>query len=111
MTYKSAKEHHNKWLLKNNVHPNQIKKRKKFSNKPKDFGVAKSYYGDQANTIAPPVLVTSIWEKLRTGNETAETIRQIKEKASRCAPAYNKGGFQVLSEKEMKHAGQKYGSR
>src|SRR4051812_4496779 len=101
------KKQHDQWLLKRGVHPSQIKKRKKFSNKPKDFGVAKSYYADQANTIAPPVLVTSIWEKLRTGNETQATIDQIKEKASRVGPAYNKGGMQLLPKKEIIYSGKK----
>lgn len=69
--------------------------------------MAKSYYADLSNTIAPPVLLNSIWEQIRIGNESPETIRQIKENAAMVAPGYNKGGLQVLSKEEMKNAGKK----
>jgi hypothetical protein len=69
--------------------------------------LVKTYYGDLSNTIAPPVLVNSIWEQVRIGNESPETIRQIKQKAAMVAPGYNKGGLQVLSKEEMKNAGRK----
>ena len=71
------------------------------------FSVADTYYGNLANTIAPPVLNNSIWEKVRIGQESTQTIRQIQEKATRVAPGYNKGGLQVLSAEEMKNAGRK----
>jgi hypothetical protein len=102
-----ARDEHDRWLLKNNCHPSQLKKRKKKSNKPKDFGVAKEYYSDQSNTIPPSAPIKSIWEDIRSGNESPQTIAAIKEKASRTAPAFNKGGMQLLSKDQIIYSGKK----
>lgn len=102
-----AKEEHDKWLIKHNCHPTQLKARKKFSNKPKDFGVAKNYYADQSNSFAPSLPVKSIWEEIRTGNESPKTIADIKEKASRVGPAFNKGGMQLLPKDQIIYSGKK----
>lgn len=101
---------HDKWLKKNGCHPSQLKKKKKQSNKVDDFGVAKSYYGNQSNTINNGVSVLpvrSIFEDIRTGNETPETIEAIKEKASRVGPAFNKGGMQLLPKDQIIFSGKK----
>ncbi len=101
------KEQHEKWLRKHGVHPDQLKGRKKYSNKPKDFGVAKDYYGNLSNTIAPPVLVNSIWEQVRLHPESDAVMQAINEKRSRVGPAYNKGGLQLLPKKEIIYSGKK----
>jgi len=98
---------HEKWLRKHGVHPDQIKGRKKYSNKPKDFDVAKEYYGNLANTIAPPVLVNSIWEQVRLHPESDAVMQAINEKRSRVGTAYNKGGLQLLPKKEIIFSGKK----
>lgn len=72
-----------------------------------DSSFAKNYYGELANTVAPPVMNNSLSEKLRTGNESSHTLYQIKERASRVDIGYNKGGLQVLSKEELKNAGRK----
>lgn len=102
-----AKAQHEKWLRKNNCHPDQLKARKKKSNRPKDFGVAKEYYSTQSNTIAPSAPVKSIWEDIRNGNETPATIAAIKEKAARVGPAFNKGGMQLLPKDQIIYSGKK----
>lgn len=68
-------------------------------------GVSKEYYGNLSNTIAPPVLKNSIWDKL--DGESPETIAAMKEKASRVAPAYSKGSLQLIPKKEIQYAGRK----
>ena len=103
------KEQHNKWLRKHGVHPEQLRDRKskRRSTWKPSTGIAKNYYGDLANTVAPPVFDTSLSEKLRTGNESSHTLFQIRERASRVDVGYNKGGLQVLSKEELKNAGRK----
>jgi uncharacterized protein YfeS len=73
----------------------------------KGFSVAKEYYGDLANTVAPPVLLNTIWEQIRLNPETEEVMDQILEKASRVGPAYNKGGMQLLSSDQIIYSGKK----
>lgn len=103
-----AKLKHEKWLLKNNCHPSQIKERKKPVKKLTGFSVSKEYYGNLANTVAPNPLDNSIWERVRKGEETPETIREIQRKATQCVPLFNKGGIQYSTdEKELKNAGRK----
>lgn len=94
------KSQHDKWLRKHNVHPDQLKKRKRKTNTPTDFNVAHNYYGSQSNTIAPPAFKRDIFEQIRTGNETPQTIAAIKQKSSQCIPLFNKGGMQFSSNKE-----------
>ena len=79
--------------------------RRKVNSKPSS--VANEYYRDLSNTVAPPVLNNSIWERMRTGNESPVTLAQIREKATMVASGYNKGGLQLLSKEEMKNAGRK----
>lgn len=110
MKLEKAKSQHEKWLTKNGVNSEQLAKRRKPSKKKPytDLKISKEYYGNLSNTVAPPVLLNTIWEKLRTGNETPETIQAIKDKANQCAPLYNKGGNQYSSSKdELKNAGRK----
>lgn len=102
---------HDKWLMKNNCHPVQLASRKKKrGNLKKDFGVAKDYYANQSNNIhsgASVLPVRSIFEHIRTGEETQATIEAIKEKASRVGPAFNKGGMQLLSKDQIIFSGKK----
>jgi len=105
-----AKQKHEAWLIKNGVHPTQIKSRKKVTNKKSDFGVAKSYYADQSNNMtsgANVLPVRSIWEIVRNGEESPETIAAIKEKASRVGPSFNKGATQLIPKNEIIYAGRK----
>lgn len=102
---------HDKWLRKMGAHPDQIKERKKGRKSKKLVSTpkAETYYANLANTIAPPVLNNSIWEKIRTGQENPLTISAIRDKASRVAPAYNKGGLQLLNTRdEIIASGKKY---
>ncbi len=93
-----TREEHDRWLRKNNCHPDQIKDRKKtlpkISSKPKQ-GIAAAYYADMANTVAPPVLSNTIWDRIEHG-ETQATINEIHAKASRCLAPYSKGSLQYL---------------
>jgi hypothetical protein len=103
-----AKIEHEKWLIKNNCHISQIKKRKPAKKRMVGFNVASEYYANLANTVAPPVLNNSIWEQIRQGNESPETIQAIKEKASNCMPLSNKAGIQYTTDKkEIENAGRK----
>ena len=102
------RDQHIKWLLKNNVHPEQIRSRRKNSpRKLKGFSVARSYYENLGNTFSPSAGKKSIWETIRTGNETEATIRAIKEKATRVGPAFNKGALQYIPLEMIPHAGKK----
>ena len=106
-----AKILHEKWLRKNNCHPDQLKTKKKKSNRPKDFGVAKNYYANQSNNILDGVSVLpvrSIFEDIRNSNESPETLAAINEKKSRIGPAWSKGSLQYIPDKElMKTSGRK----
>src|SRR6202007_3038745 len=95
-----SKINHDKWLRDHNCHPDQIKQRKKSPGKLKGFNVAKQYYGDQSNNFPTNVSVLpvrSIFEDIRNGNETPETLAAINEKKSRISSAFNKGPLQLIS--------------
>lgn len=104
-----AKRKHQKWLEKNGCSLAQIRERKKKQKKINDpiASIAKTYYQDMANTIAPPVLSKSIWDNLQ--NETPETIAAIKEKASMCMAPYSKGATQYIgkNKENIRIAGKK----
>lgn len=102
-----AKQDHEKFLRKMGCLPEQLKSRKKYSKKLKLFGVAKDYYGNLTNSIAPNGVNNSLWEKLRTSKESPLTLAQISVKRDRVAIGYNKGGLQYLNDSELKTAGRK----
>lgn len=90
-------------------HPDQIKARRKNvrSLRNKVGGVVKEYYGNLANTIPPPGMVNSIFEKIRQGTESPHTIAEIMEKASRVGVAFNKGGLQLIPKDQIIFSGKK----
>ena len=104
-----AKQNHEAWLIKNNVHPTQLKKRKKSSNKPKYDGIAALYYSNQSNNMngAGVLPVRSIWESIRNGEESINTITAIQEKASRVSTAFNKGALQLIPKDQIIYSGKK----
>jgi len=90
---------HNEWLKSQGVHPTQIsvrqvgaKSRKldpKWTTETKSLPPLSNKVGNG--------LKNDIWEKIRKGQETPETIEEIKAKATRIAPAYNKGPLQYVT--------------
>lgn len=104
---RAAKGNHDAWLRKMGVHPEQLKLANSVKNTIPNYRVNNNV--PLSNEIAGTAPKRDIWEKIRTGNESEETVAAIKDKATRCLPAYNKGGIQYLgTDKEtLKHAGKK----
>ena len=102
-----TRQQHEKWLKRMGAHPDQIKERKKFRPHPKVTFVGRNHYFDNlSNTIAPPVWLLLSGKQYEPVTNR-ETIRQIREKAARVGPAFNKGGLQLIPTKEIKYAGEK----
>lgn len=92
----AAKIEHENWLKKNGVHPDQLKGAKKYSNNIPDYSVDKSI--KTSDTIVDGGRARGIMINLN--NEPEHVRREIKEKASRCVPLYNKGGYMLASKNE-----------
>lgn len=91
------------------AHPQQISQRKKLrsqSNKyklPSVLSASKNYHENLSNTIPPFVGKKSIWESIRIGNESPQTIQKIKDKANRIGPAFNKGPIMYINSSDDLH--------
>jgi len=92
MNRKEAKDFHERWLKKHNVHPDQIKKRPKHKNKIPSYKTEKFVL---SNTVANG-FKTGIMETLHL--EAPHIQRAILDKAARVAPLYNKGGYQFVTD-------------
>jgi len=95
---------HDKWLRKNNLHPDQLKKRKKAL----DANSWRSEYAeslrvDRSNYVSGGMegssdscAVRGVMANLH--KETPEVQKAILDKAKRTAPAFSKGGYQYITD-------------
>lgn len=92
-----AVKKHQEWLRSQGLYP--PKKRAKGVIKIPNYGPPRHAVNEdilqKVGGIAP---VNSIWEKVRTGEESATTVEEIQKKARRVAPAYNKGSTQYITD-------------
>lgn len=89
---------HNNWLKKHGVHPDQIKK----IVKPKweyNIGVSESTQLYRQTGEIPPNGTRHPTASLDRANASRDNYT--------IAPAYNKGGYQVISKEDIKTAGRK----
>ena len=96
-----ASSSHELWLLKNGVHPSQIKLKKTVDKNWKtvyndSMKVDRSDYvsaglSGTASSCAKRDIMSNLHK------EKPEVREAILEKASRVAPLYNKGGYQLIS--------------
>jgi len=89
-----AQLEHNKWLRKMGLHPEQLSAKK---NKHKiDLPSYKTEENVQlSNKVGNGFRTATILENLE--NEEVDVQMQILKKAARVAPAYNKGGYQLIT--------------
>lgn len=95
-----AQRDHEEWLKKQGLHQDQLSARKGRSS-AEEF--RKSYTaqldtGEKAtlsNTVGNGFRTATVLENLE--NETVDVQMQILKKAARVAPAYNKGGYQLIT--------------
>lgn len=84
---------HEKWLRSRGLHPEQL------ANKAKHVNKMPSYKMEEAvklsNKVGNGFRTTTVLENLN--NETVDVQMQILKKAARVAPAYNKGGYQLIT--------------
>lgn len=84
---------HEKWLRSKGLHPEQL------ANKTKHVNKIPSYKMEEAvklsNKVGNGFRTTTVLENLN--NETVDVQMQILKKAARVAPAYNKGGYQLIT--------------
>lgn len=92
----AARTEHENWLKKNGVHPEQIKHAKKQSIGLPTYSVDKGI--KTSDTIVDGGRAKGIMINLNS--EPEHVRREIKEKASRCVPLYNKGGYMLASKNE-----------
>lgn len=96
-----AKIEHEAWLKKQGLHPEQLAARKSpksdKSYKPASV-VCKDDSIPLSNTIVDGGRVHGIMANLH--KESPEVQKAIMDKASRCMPLYNKGGYQLATPNE-----------
>jgi len=89
-----AQLEHDKWLRKMGIHPEQLSAKK---NKHKvalpSYNVEKN--GELSNKVGNGFRTATVLENL--DKETVDVQAQILKKAARVAPAYNKGGYQLIT--------------
>ena len=102
-----AMDKHNQWLMKQGLHPSQIAAKKVTKHVGNDF----PDYTVDRNSVQ---LSNSIGNGFKRGimanlhKEKPEVQREIMDKASRCMPLFNKGGYQYASpETDMTTVGSK----
>ena len=93
-----AKQAHDEWLRARGLHPEQIAKRQ--SKATKVMEVIDSYKTDPklpalSNKVGNGIK-NDIWEKIRKGEETPDTVAEIEAKSKRIAIAFNKGAYQYM---------------
>ena len=89
-----------KWLLRNGVHPTQIKN-KKTPNKnwKKEYRETLKVEGpDYPSSGLSGIVCTNKSIMANLHKESPEVQKAIREKATRIAPAYNKGGLQYITD-------------
>jgi len=108
---RAAKQAHDSWLRARGLHPEQIAKRQ--AKAMKVVEVIDSYKTDPrlpalSNKVGNGTK-NDIWEKIRKGEETPETVAEIEAKAKRIAVAYSKGPLQYLgtNKENYRDAGKK----
>jgi len=84
---------HEKWLKSMGVHSTQLANKKKHVNTIPSYEVKKN--GELSNKVGNGFHITTVLENLN--NETVDVQMQILKKAARVAPAYNKGGYQLIT--------------
>lgn len=108
---RSAKQAHDAWLRERGLHPEQIAKRQSKAKK------IMTVVDEVINSPKLPALSNKvgngfkndIWEKIRTGEETPETVAEIQAKAKRIIIPFNKGAYQYggTGKENFKDAGKK----
>lgn len=96
---RSAKQAHDAWLRERGLHPEQIAKRQSKAKK------IMTVVDEVTNSPKLPALSNKvgnglkndIWEKIRKGEETPETVAEIEAKAKRIAIPFNKGAYQFIT--------------
>ena len=99
---------HDQWLMKRGLHPSQIAAKKRqvgeYHNDLPDLSVDRDS-GQLSNSIGNG-FARGIMTNLH--KETPQVQKAIMEKASRCMPLFNKGGYQYASpETDMTTVGSK----
>jgi hypothetical protein len=84
---------HEKWLKSMGVHYTQLATKKKHVNAIPSYATEKN--GELSNKVGNGFHITTVLENLN--NETVDVQMQILKKAARVAPAYNKGGYQLIT--------------
>ena len=84
---------HDKWLKSVGVHPTQLANKKKHVNTIPSYAVEKN--GELSNKVGNGFRTATVLENLE--KETVDVQMQILKKAARVAPAYNKGGYQLIT--------------
>ena len=84
---------HEKWLKSRGLHSTQLATKKKHVNTIPSYEVEKN--GKLSNKVGNGFHITTVLENLE--NETVDVQMQILKKAARVAPAYNKGGYQLIT--------------
>lgn len=113
----SAAALHQRWLQQHGVSKPQLRQRR--TDRAAEFTpdtadevrrtVAEDYYAGLSNGFAPLQGKADIWETLRRAGEAPAVVAEVAAKASRCLPAYNKGGLQYLGDTklQLRNAGKK----
>jgi hypothetical protein len=84
---------HEKWLKSMGVHSTQLANKKKHVNAIPSYATEKN--GELSNKVGNGFRTATVLENLE--NETVDVQMQILKKAARVAPAYNKGGYQLIT--------------
>lgn len=95
----SAKLAHDAWLRDRGLHPDQIAQRQSKAKKYMtvvDEVVNSPKLAPLSNKVGNG-LKNDIWEKIRKGEETPETVAEIEAKAKRIAIPFNKGAYQFIT--------------
>lgn len=88
-----AQLEHEKWLRSQGLHPEQLEKKTKHVNKIPSYKTEEVV--KLSNKVGNGFRTATVLEKLN--DETVDVQMQILKKAARVAPAYNKGGYQLIT--------------
>ena len=88
-----AQLEHEKWLRAKGLHPDQLAKKAKHTNSLPVYKTEST--ANLSNKVGNGFRITTVLENLE--NETVDVQMQILKKAARVAPAYNKGGYQLIT--------------
>jgi sRNA-binding protein len=88
-----AQLEHEKWLRAQGLHPEQLEKKTKHINKIPSYKIEEAV--KLSNKVGNGFRTATVLENLN--KETVDVQMQILKKAARVAPAYNKGGYQLIT--------------